>query len=273
MVLPPAREYMVASTLATLLGLVACAVVFLPSLRPRAVAREFVRTDWKYLGVAWVVSNVATTVAEDFHVPHTYTDVVYGIEGSAVAATQTVTALPLTLYFATVYLVAFPVLVLFTYYELKAHDRARAKRYELAHVLVVVVAIPFFLRFPVKIPGLYPPAGVESVVLDLHPTIAAGMLATDTMLKSFPSLHTALSTLVALFARGTTKRFAYTVYVLAASIVFSTFYLGMHWFVDAGFAIVLAVAAYAVSTRVDPDRVLPFPGYRWVVRSIASRGD
>ena len=243
----------------------------LPDGRLTSLLREFARTDWKYIGVAWLVTALVNELAK-FHQPLMFTTHIYGLEGNAVAAFQAVTALPLTLFFSAVYLVGFPFLVLFTYFKLKAHAEEEAYRYALAYVCLVVLSAPLFVLFPARVVGPFLPQ-VKPLLYSLHPAIWAGLSATDTLVKSFPSLHTALSTLVALFARGTTKRFAYTVYVLAASIVFSTFYLGMHWFVDAGFAIVLAVAAYAVATRVDPDRVLPFPGYRWVVRSIASRGD
>ena len=68
----------------------------------------------------------------------------------------------------------------------------------------------------------------------------------------FPSLHTSLSTTVTLFAYRT--RDTYRVWfglatALAASIIVSTMYLGIHWAVDILFGFVLAGFAVFVADR------------------------
>lgn len=258
---PPAREYMLAVIAATALGLLLAAAVFLPR-SPMWYVREFIRTDWKYLGVAWLVAEALPALAEANRVDGTFTHVVYGVEGSTVAAIQSVASPPLTWTLAAFYLVVFPVLVPFTYLALKAHASARdARRYAVSYVLVVLFALPFFLRTPVSIPALYPPANVDPLVF-VTPDVEAGMLATDSMLKAFPSLHTGLSVLAALYARKTTRHYALAAAGSAAVIVVSTFYLGMHWFVDAAAAAVIAGGAYSLAYRIPPEAVLPFPGYR-----------
>ncbi|MEE6210262.1 phosphatase PAP2 family protein [Salarchaeum sp. III] len=257
----PADEYMIAVTAATVLGLVLSALVFLPR-SPTWYVREFARTDWKYIGVAWLVAQNLPSLAEANHVDQTFTHVVYGVEGSAVAAVQSVASPPLTWTFAVFYLVVFPVLVPFTYLVLKSHaSELDARRYAVSYVLVVLLAVPFFLRTPVSIPALYPPANVDPLVF-VTPEVEAGMLASDSMLKAFPSLHTGLSVLAALYARKTTRRYALAAAGSAAVIVLSTFYLGMHWLADAAAAALLASLAYALAHRIPPETVLPFPGYR-----------
>jgi len=71
--------------------------------------------------------------------------------------------------------------------------------------------------------------------------------------KAFPSLHTGLSVLAALYARKVDSRYANTVTALTVGIVFSTLYLGIHWVIDAVFAMLLVWVAYRFSQSVsDP---------------------
>jgi hypothetical protein len=255
----PTTVYTLSVALASLVALALGAVVFLPRLDPVAFGKEFLRTDWKYLGVAWLVTNGVNTIAHRFHAEQTFTWLIYEFEGPIVAAFQSVTSAPLTAMFTAVYLVGFPTIVLFTYFKLKAHDEREARRYALAYVVLVLLAVPFFVFTPVGIPALYPAVAVQPLIFDVSPIIRAGMLATDTMVKAFPSLHTGLSVLAALYARKAGPRYAAAAFALASLIVLSTFYLGIHWLTDAAFAVVLVGIAYWVSRRVAPERVLPVP--------------
>ncbi|MFD1512067.1 phosphatase PAP2 family protein [Halomarina rubra] len=261
--LQPETQYMVGMTAAALLAFLVGARVFLPDLRPMAFIREFLRTDWRYIGLAWVVTFCVNELAHRFHADRTFTNYVYELEGPAVATFQSVTAVVpewvafgLTAFFTVAYLVAFPFIVLFTYFKLKAHDEQQARRYAMAYCALVILAVPFFLLFPVGIPGLYL-LEVRPLMLDFNPIIRAGVMATDTLVKAFPSLHTGLSVLAALYARNATEKYARVVGALAFIIVLSTLYLGIHWLTDAVAAAVFAAGVYWVTQRVDPDRVNP----------------
>jgi|SRR6056297_1889049 len=227
--------------------------VFLPEERLRTLFVEFLRTDWKYLGVAWVVTQGVNTVALHFHVGRTFTGVIYAIEGATVVAFQAVASTPLTMLFTAIYLAGFPFVVLFTYFKLKAHDEEEARRYAVAYVILVLTAVPFFVLFPVKVSSLYLTT-VEPLMYELSPAIRYGIHSTDTLVKAFPSLHTGLSLLAALYARKADTAYAYTVGTLSLAIVFSTLYLGVHWLTDAVFAMVMVGVAYYVSQKVSEPR-------------------
>jgi membrane-associated phospholipid phosphatase len=224
--------------------------LFLPDQRFRTLLVDFLRTDWKYLGVAWVVTEIVNKLALNFHVTRTFTGAIYAVEGATVAAFQAFAVTPLTVLATGVYLVGFPFIVLFTYFKLKAHDEDEAHRYALAYVIVVVCAVPFFLLFPVKVSGLYL-STVEPLMYELTPAIQHGIYSTDTLVKAFPSLHTGLSVLAALYAQKVDARYAYTAAVLAGAIVLSTLYLGVHWVTDAVFAVLLVGVAYRLSQRIS----------------------
>ncbi|WP_276300952.1 phosphatase PAP2 family protein [Halorussus lipolyticus] len=227
--------------------------LFLPDQRFRTLLVEFLKTDWKYLGVAWVVTEIVNKLALNFHVARTFTGAIYAVEGATVAVFQAFVATPLTVLATGVYLVGFPFIVLFTYFKLKAHDEEEAHRYALAYIIVVVCAVPFFLLFPVKVSSLYL-STVEPLMYELTPAIQHGIYSTDTLVKAFPSLHTGLSVLAALYARKADTRYAHTAAILAVAIVFSTLYLGVHWVTDAAFAILLVYVAYRLSQRVSDPR-------------------
>ncbi len=227
--------------------------LFLPDERLRTLFLDFLKTDWKYLGVAWVVSEVVNTVALHFHTGRTFTGFVYAIEGATVATFQSVASRPLTLAFTAVYLVGLPFVVLFTYFKLKAHNEEEAHRYALAYVILVILAVPFFVFFPVKVSSLYL-TSVQPLMYQLSPAIQYGIFSTDTLVKSFPSLHTGLAVLAALYARKSDTTYSYTIAVLAVAIVVSTLYLGVHWLTDAAFALVLVACAYTLSRQFSEPR-------------------
>jgi|GEM_PF-1139315 len=257
----PTAAYTLLIAGGSLLAMGICAVVFLPDVRPVGFAKEFVRTDWKYLGVAWLVTDGVNRVAHKFHADQTFTWLIYRIEGALVASVQTIASVPLTVFFTGAYLIGLPTITLFTYFKVKAHDEREARRYAVGYVSLVLLAVPFFIFIPVGIPSLYAPIGVEPLVFNVSPIIKHGMFATDTMVKAFPSLHTGLSALAALYARKASRRYAVFAFGLASTIVFSTFYLGIHWFIDALFALVLVGIAYVISRRLSPERVLPVPDF------------
>lgn len=231
--------------------------VSVPGTSLREVLVGFLRTDWKYIGVAWVITAGVNEAAHRFHADRLYTDVVYAAEGSAVLAFQAVTAPSITLVMSVLYLVGFPFLVLFTYFAVKAKSPREARRYALAYACLTLSALPFFLLVPVGITAYYLPA-VDPLLYDLHPVIGAGIAATDTLVKAFPSLHAGLSVLAALYAREAGRRYARGAWVLAAGITLSTLYLGIHWLSDIAFVVALVALAYAVSRLIDPVDLNPF---------------
>jgi membrane-associated phospholipid phosphatase len=61
----------------------------------------------------------------------------------------------------------------------------------------------------------------------------------------FPSFHTSLAVTVALFAiRSGRRAFAVVMTAMAAAIIFSTVYLGVHWLTDVGAGIIVGIVAY-----------------------------
>jgi hypothetical protein len=248
LMLPPVVEFGLLLTGGTLVVFAIGARIFLPEIGLLGIGRQLVREDWKYIGVAWLVTQGVNRIAK-FNTSVTFTDLIYQIEGERVALFQAWTHPALTGFFTAMYFVGFPFVVLFTYFKVKSVDRREAHRYVVAYVTIVLLATPFFVFFPVGVSAAR--ADVSPLIYDVHPIITAGTLSTDTLLKAFPSLHTGLSVLAALYARTAGRAYAVTVATFGTLIVVATFYGGIHWISDAVFAVVLALLAYWVSRRVD----------------------
>lgn len=255
--LPLETQFTLFMLVSTIAALVVGFRVFLPETPLRDVLVGFLRTDWKYLGVAWLVTAGVNEAAHRFHANRVYTGAVHAAEGSVVLWFQAITAPSLTVVMSALYLVGFPFLVLFTYFAVKARDRAEARRYALAYACLTLSSLPFFLLVPVGITAHYLPA-VSPLLYDLHPVIGAGIAVTDTLVKAFPSLHAGLSILAALYARKATPRYARVAWGLAVGITLSTLYLGIHWLSDIAFVLVLVALSYLLSRHVDPVALNPF---------------
>jgi membrane-associated phospholipid phosphatase len=247
--LPPHLLYVLGVAISASVALCIGARVYLPAGERRRRVSELLRSDWKYLGMAWGVTAAINQLAR-YRVDQPFTQTVYEIEGATVAVFQTVTTAQLTLILSAVYLVGFPFIVLFTYFKLKAHEPEQARRYAIAYVSLVLISAPFFLLLPVRVSG-HVLADVEPLLYESHTIIQAGVMATDTLMKALPSLHTGLSVLAAIYAWKTDRAYAWTATILTATIVFSTFYLGIHWLSDAIIAVVLVVFVYWVSQSVE----------------------
>ncbi|WP_127587831.1 phosphatase PAP2 family protein [Paenibacillus koleovorans] len=95
-----------------------------------------------------------------------------------------------------------------------------------------MIAIPFFLFFPVTEVHAFNP-NVRFLMLDAFPTFEAEYRPLSGLNNCFPSLHTSLSVTLALMARRSGNAFwKWFVPISAAIIIFSIFYLGIHWLTD-----------------------------------------
>ncbi|GIO34895.1 MULTISPECIES: phosphatase PAP2 family protein [Paenibacillus] len=102
-----------------------------------------------------------------------------------------------------------------------------------AIIINYTVAIPFYLFFPVNEVWSYPPSGAQFFMLEVFPNFEQEYRPLSGLNNCFPSLHTSISvTMMVLGLRSGNRRFGLITTVSAVIIVFSIFYLGIHWLTD-----------------------------------------
>jgi len=180
------------------------------------------------------------------------TGAIEAVEGGFVAAIQSVQTELLTAYFSYVYVFGYVFLLIFPLLAYAAlDDRTPFKRLVVAYSFNYLLGLLLYIVFIA-----YGPRNVgvaENLLYITNPEYQFLTSAVNTNTNVFPSLHTSLSTTVAVFAYRT--REAYPIWFglatgLAASIIVSTMYLGIHWGIDVLVGLGLAALCVSLARRV-----------------------
>lgn len=185
-------------------------------------------------------------------VPADLTGALAGWEGGWQGALQRALESPsLTLICAFFYLVVFQG---FMVASLIVYARAGNDKlyYALCFALLLnyLIAVPFYLFVPVREAWAAAP-GVRFLMLDAFPSFETQYRRLSGLDNCFPSLHTSISVTMALLAfRSGSRRWAIFGAANAAVILFSIFYLGIHWATDMFAGLILATVVVAVGLKV-----------------------
>jgi membrane-associated phospholipid phosphatase len=130
--------------------------------------------------------------------------------------------------------------------------------FSVAILLNYLIAVPFFLFVPVDEAWSVSPH-IHFLILDTFPNFETEYRHLSGLDNCFPSLHTSISVTMALIAaRSGNRRWAWFAGANAAIILFSIFYLGIHWFTDMVGGLGLAVFVSWVGLRIG-DRLAHSP--------------
>ena len=176
---------------------------------------------------------------------------VHGLEGSLGARLQTFASPVITWFFTFVYVVLFPVLMAAPVLLAAAEERLPAYRALVKGIAInYIVCFPFYLFFPVKEMWAGNPDHVRLLINDVSPKIIEAYRSTSALDNCLPSFHVSLSVTTALLALRTGPRlFALATAVIAALVILSTIYLGIHWVTDVAVGILLGVVAATFAAR------------------------
>lgn len=121
------------------------------------------------------------------------------------------------------------------------------------------IAIPFFLFFPINEVWSYD-SNVKFLMLEAFPKFEAEYRPLSGLDNCFPSLHTSISTTLAILAvKSGNKKWAVLVCTCAALTIFSIFYLGIHWLIDMFGGLMLATFASVVGIKLAKVNILRLP--------------
>ncbi|GAA3408271.1 phosphatase PAP2 family protein [Paenibacillus hodogayensis] len=192
-----------------------------------------------------------------------FTPAVFGLEGNFVSIFQKVFENgALTSVLTFFYVVVFPAIML-TSIGVYTYQRQFKLFYAVCYALMInyMIAIPFYLFFPVTEVHAFNP-NVKFLMLEAFPTFENDYRPLSGLDNCFPSLHTSISVTMAMIALRSKslfwKRF---VPIAALIIIFSIFYLGVHWLTDMAGGTVLGLLAARIGLRISEGRTI-FAGSR-----------
>jgi membrane-associated phospholipid phosphatase len=208
------------------------------------------------LGGVLAVNTVARRVAPDVSwlIGWNVTGAIYAFEGTFVAWVQSFASTPATAYFAFIYVYGYVFLLVFplvAYAVLEDPDplRETAMAYSLNYAIGLACYVLFVAYGPRNlIPGL-----VDPLLYTSWPETQLLVSEVNRNTNVFPSLHASLSVTVALLAYRTRYRYPrwlpLAIFV-AASVVVSTMYLGIHWGIDVLAGGLLAALSVVIAAKV-----------------------
>lgn len=203
------------------------------------------------------------------------TGLIYSLEGEFVALVQSVIAPPLVSFFSFVYLYGYVFLVSFPvvlYWLLDDSDPLRKTL--VAYSLNYAIGLVCYTLFIAFGPRNLLPDTVQELLYATYPQSQVLTSAINANTNAFPSLHTSLSVTVALLARRTREWYlgwATLAPVVAALVVVSTMYLGIHWATDVVAGALLAVVSVRLAERYYDAVTFQFPARSDVLPSLRKR--
>ena len=214
-------------------------------------------TLWPFglLGGILVVNDAARDVAPEVSrlVGINITGAIYAAEGAFVAHVQSIATPALTAVLSATYLSGYVVLLAFPLVAYAAlSDLRPLERAAVAVSVNYAVGLVLYALFISYGPRNMLPDLVSPLLYEQYPwsKILTGQVNTNT--NVFPSLHTSLSVTVAVLSIQTREQYPYWPAVaipVAAMVVFSTMYLGIHWATDVVAGALLGVGSVAVANR------------------------
>ena len=234
----------------------------LRSVFRRGIGRQVRRTLPYFVFLGIVLGSMATlrSVGSDlsWRVGFELGSVLYDVEGGTIVLA--VQSIPnAKLFFAVVYVLGYVYLLSFPFlaYFLST-DLRPFRTLSLAYAFNYVVGVILYIAFVAYGPRNYYNLGAAEVLYNTWPKsqLLTSMVNTNT--NVFPSLHSSVSTTIAIMAVKTRDRYPLwtpIAVVLAASVCLSTMYLAIHWATDVVAGIALAFLSVWFAERYDEQYV------------------
>jgi membrane-associated phospholipid phosphatase len=151
--------------------------------------------------------------------------------------------------FVVIYIIVYPFTLWFTPLSFVLTGQKQAmKVLTFGLLLIYVIALPFYLFFPIT--NVYSFYGSSFALETVIPSIEQFFYSATTTNNCFPSLHVAVTLLIARSVAYTTnKRYLYFTWVCAGAVIISVIYLAIHWIIDVLGGLILAWSAFYMVKR------------------------
>ncbi|MCK4364923.1 MAG: inositol phosphorylceramide synthase [Thermoplasmatales archaeon] len=182
-------------------------------------------------------------------VGHDFTNEIKGIEGDIVYQFSQNWIPALVYFFVIMYTAVYPFTLWFSpFYFLQTDNKKAMKTFAYGLLLIYVIALPFYLFMPIT--NVYTYYNINSALETVIPSVESFFYSTTTQNNCLPSLHTAMTILVAYSVSLTgNKKLTYFAYFTMISVIISVIYLSIHWITDVIAGALLAVGAIFILRR------------------------
>jgi membrane-associated phospholipid phosphatase len=152
-------------------------------------------------------------------------------------------------FFVFIYIGVYPFTLWFSpLYFLLTNNKKAMKSLASGLIMIYFIALPFYLFFPIT--NVYTFYGLTSALETVIPGIEQFFYSTTTYNNCFPSLHVAMTLLIAKSISITkNKKFTYFAYFCSISVIISVLYLAIHWITDVIGGIILALSIFYLQKR------------------------
>jgi membrane-associated phospholipid phosphatase len=178
----------------------------------------------------------------------------HAVEGQFVSQLQSTLPPSLTAYFGFVYVFGYAFLLTFPIVAFALYDDPRPLHEILvAYIVNYGLGVLCYVVFVAYGPRNFMPELVEPLLYTNWPQSQLLTSQVNTHTNAFPSLHTSLSVTVAILSyrfRDIYRRWTPVAGLLAASIVVSTMYLGIHWVTVVFAGVLVAIVSVVTATRI-----------------------
>lgn len=172
---------------------------------------------------------------------HDFAENIKGFEGDIVFWFSQNWTPALVYFFALIYIAVYPFTLWFTpAYFLITNNKKSLKTLAYGFLLIYMIALPFYLFLPIT--NVYTFYNQSSALETVIPTVEKFFYSTTTRNNCLPSLHTAMTILVAYSISLTeNKKFTYFGYFIMITVIISVIYLSIHWILDVIAGTLLAI--------------------------------
>jgi len=157
-------------------------------------------------------------------------------------------------FFVFIYIIIYPFTLWFApIYFIVGNKRRALKSLAYGLLIIYLVALPFYLFFPIT--NVYTFYGSNSALEAVIPSVEQFFYSTTTSNNCLPSLHTAMTILVAycLSLTGNQKLKYFGIFVMI-TVIISVIYLSIHWIIDVISGALLSLGTILILKRYIKDK-------------------
>ena len=183
------------------------------------------------------------------HIGYDYVNVIKNLEGDTVFWFSQHWTPSLVYFFVIMYIAVYPFTLWFSItYFLITDEKKSMKNLAYGLLLIYSITLPFYLFVPIT--NVYTFYNIESALETVIPSVEQFFYSTTTQNNCLPSLHTAMTILVAWSIHITgNKKLSCFAYFTIISVILSVIYLSIHWITDVICGVLIAAVVILILHR------------------------